>query len=52
MMQKFDVNIQADAWYYAIDAETEQEAIRMALEYFSWHEPDVYCIESEEESKE
>ena len=26
-MKKFDVNIKADTWYCAIEAETEQEAI-------------------------
>ena len=51
-MKKFDVNIKADAWYCAIEADTEQEAIERALEWFLWHEPDVYCIESEEEDEE
>ena len=48
-MKKFDVNIKADTWYCAIEAETEREAIERALEWFLWYEPDVYCIESEEE---
>ena len=51
-MKKFDVNIKADAWYCAIEADTEQEAIEKALERFLWCEPDVYCIESEEEDEE
>lgn len=49
MMKKFDVNIKADTWYCAIEAETEQEAIERALEWFLEYEPDAYCIESEEE---
>ena len=48
-MKKFDVNIKADTWYCAIEAETEREAIEKALEWFLWHEPDVYCTESKEE---
>lgn len=48
-MKKFDVNIKADTWYCAIEAETEQEAIERALEWFLEYEPDVYCIESKEE---
>lgn len=48
-MKKFDVNIKADTWYCAIEAETKQEAIERALEWFLEYEPDVYCIESEEE---
>ena len=51
-MKKFDVNIKADAWYCAIEADTEQEAIEKALEWFLCREPDVYCIESEEEDEE
>ena len=52
MMKKFDVNIKADTWYCAIEADTEQEAIERALERFLWYEPDVYCIESKEEDEE
>ena len=52
MMKKFDVNIKADTWYCAIEADTEQEAIGRALEWFLWYEPDVYCIESKEEDEE
>lgn len=48
-MKKFDVNIKADTWYCAIEADTEQEAIERALEWFLEYEPDVYCIESKEE---
>lgn len=48
-MKKFDVNIKADTWYCAIEAETEREAIERALEWFLEYEPDVYCIESKEE---
>ena len=48
-MKKFDVNIKADTWYCAIEAETEQEAIERALEWFLEYEPDVFCVESEEE---
>lgn len=51
-MKKFDVNIKADTWYCAIEADTEQEAIERALEWFLEYEPDVYCIESEEEDEE
>ena len=51
-MKKFDVNIKADTWYCAIEADTEQEAIERALERFLEYEPDVYCIESEEEDEE
>ena len=49
MMKKFDVNIKADTWYCAIEADTEQEAIERALEWFLEYEPDVCCMESEEE---
>ena len=49
MMKKFDVNIKADTWYCAIEAETEQEAIERALGWFLEYEPDVCCMESEEE---
>ena len=52
MMKKFDVNIKADTWYCAVEADTEQEAIERALEWFLWYEPDVYCIESKEEDEE
>ena len=48
-MKKFDVNIKADAWYWAIEAETEQEAIERALDWFLECEPDICCMESEEE---
>ena len=48
-MKKFDVNIKADTWYCAIEADTEQEAIERALEWFLEYGPDVYCIESKEE---
>lgn len=48
-MKKFDVNIKADTWYCAIEAETEQEAIERALDWFLEYEPDVFCVESEEE---
>ena len=49
IMKKFDVNIKADTWYCAIEAETKQEAIEMALEWFLEYEPDICCMESEEE---
>ena len=52
MMKKFDVNIKADAWYCAIEADTEQEAIERALEWFLEYEPDVCCMESKEEDEE
>ena len=48
-MKKFDVNIKADTWYCAIEAETEQEAIERALEWFLEYQPEVYCEESEED---
>ena len=48
-MKKFDVNIKANTWYCAIEADTEQEAIERALEWFLEYEPDVCCMESEEE---
>ena len=48
-MKKFDVNIKADTWYCAIEADTEQEAIERALEWFLEYEPDVCCMESGEE---
>ena len=51
-MKKFDVNIKADTWYCAIEAETEREAIERALEWFLEYEPDVCCMESEEEDEE
>ena len=49
MMKKFDVNIKADTWYFAIEAKTEQEAIEKALEWFLEYEPNICCIESKEE---
>lgn len=52
MMKKFDVNIKADTWYCAIEAETEQEAIERALEWFLEYEPDVCCMENEEEEED
>ena len=48
-MKKFDVNIKVDTWYCAIEAETEQEAIERALEWFLEYEPEVYCEESEKD---
>ena len=48
-MKKFDVNIKADTWYCAIEAETEGEAVERAVEYFLEYEPDIFCMESEEE---
>lgn len=51
-MKKFDVNIKADTWYCAIEADTEQEAIERALEWFLEYEPDVCCMESGEEDEE
>ena len=48
-MKKFDVNIKVDTWYCAIEAETEQEAIEIALEWFLEYQPEVYCEESEED---
>ena len=48
-MKKFDVNIKANTWYCAIEADTEQEAIEIALEWFLEYKPDVYCAESEED---
>ena len=50
-MKKFDVNIKADTWYCAIEAETEQEAIERALEWFLEYKPEVYCAESEEDDE-
>ena len=44
-MKKFDVSIK----YCAIEAETKQEAIWRALDWFSDYEPDICCVESEEE---
>lgn len=49
MMKKFDVNIKADTWYCNIEAETKEEAIFKAFDWFLDYEPDVYCVESEEE---
>lgn len=46
---KFDVNIKADTWYMAIEADTKEEAIEQALEFFYYYEPDIDCVESEEE---
>ena len=47
-MKKFDVSIKADTLYYGIEAETEQEAIERALEWFLEYEPDICCMESKE----
>ena len=48
-MKKFDVNIKADTWYCAIEAETEQEAIEIAIELFLGYQPKVDCKENEED---
>ena len=49
-MKKFDVSIKADTCYFAIEAKTKEEAIEQALEWFLYYEPDIFVIESEEES--
>ena len=49
MKKKFNVNFKADIWYYAIEAETQEEAIRKALDSFLEYGPDIYCEESKEE---
>ena len=49
-MKKFDVIIKADTCYFDIEAETKEEAIEQALEWFSYYDPDIFVTESEEES--
>ena len=49
-MKKFDVTIKADTCYFAVEAETKEEAIEKALEWFLYYEPDIFVTESEEES--
>lgn len=49
MKKKFNVNFKADTWYYAIEAETQEEAIWKALDSFLEYEPDIYCEECKEE---
>lgn len=49
MLKKFDVSIKADAFYFAVEAETKEEAIEQALEWFLYYEPDIFVTESDEE---
>ena len=50
-MKKFDVRIKADTCYFDVEAETKEEAIEQALEWFLYYNPDIFVTESEEESQ-
>ena len=44
----YTVNIKADTWYPNIEANSEEEAIWKALDFFMEYEPDIYIEEQEE----
>lgn len=45
----YSVHIKADTWYPNIEADSEEEAIYKALDFFLDYEPDIYVEKQEEE---
>ena len=48
-MGRWNIQISAETYYPEVEAETQEEAILKALDWFIEYEPDIICEEVEEE---
>lgn len=51
-MAKWNVDIQDSARYFDVEAETAEEAVEIALEWFSERSPFIICEEVKDNEKD
>ena len=49
MPKLYNVEISDNAWYPEIEADTPEEAIQVALEWWLERQPDIHCEETQED---
>ena len=49
-MPKFNIEISDNADYPEIEAETEEEALYKAIQWWCEREPDIHCEEAQEDA--